>query len=374
MRTCPDQRNPVRVGVVVPARNEERHVGVLVESILAQDHKDIAVVVLNDGSTDRTGEILAGFDDPRLTVIDGGRHRSLMDGSVRPGRARGSEGSAGQRCPAAMAALRRCGCPLHPHALSATLGHATRNELGMVSGLGRLVMETFWEKVLQPVVAGLIMAGNDLERVNDPENDDDRPLANGQFILVREDAYRAVDGHAAVKTDVLDDVGMASAIKGAGYPYNLIFMRDLFSCRMYTNLSELWEGWTKNMYAGMRYSLVNLAVVMLFVTWMSLVPYLLLAWGLYSGSAEWTAWEEASRPSFSSCGSGSISRSGRTRSTGRLSRSRWSCSSCCWPTRVSGRSGGRRHGRAARSPSSSTRIRTTWAATRRRYSGRGTQN
>ena len=29
---------------------------------------------------------------------------------------------------------------------------------------------------------------------------------------------------------------------------------------------------------------------MLFVTWMSLVPYLLLAWGLYSGSAEWTAW------------------------------------------------------------------------------------
>ena len=44
------------------------------------------------------------------------------------------------------------------------------------------------------------------------------------------------------------------------------------------------------MYAGMRYSLVNLGIVMLFVTWMSLVPYLLLAWGLYSGSTEWVAW------------------------------------------------------------------------------------
>ena len=282
---------PVRVGVVVPARNEERHVGVLVESILAQDHKDIAVVVLNDGSTDRTGEILAGFDDPRLTVIDGGQ-APLPDGWLGKAWAcqRGAKALLDSDAPPQWLLFVDADVTLHPHALSATLGHATRNELGMVSGLGRLVMETFWEKVLQPVVAGLIMAGNDLERVNDPENDDDRPLANGQFILVREDAYRAVDGHAAVKTDVLDDVGMASAIKGAGYPYNLIFMRDLFSCRMYTNLSELWEGWTKNMYAGMRYSLVNLAVVMLFVTWMSLVPYLLLAWGLYSGSAEWTAW------------------------------------------------------------------------------------
>ena len=283
--------SPVRVGVVVPARNEERHVGVLVESILAQDHRDIAVVVLNDGSTDRTGEILSGFEDPRLTVIDGGQAplpagwlgkawacqrgaKSLLEGPEPPG----------------WLLFVDADVTLHPHAISAALGHATRNELGMVSGLGRLVMETFWEKVLQPVVAGLIMAGNDLDRVNDPDNDDDRPLANGQFILVRQDAYQAVDGHAAVRTDVLDDVGMASAIKGAGYPYNLIFMRDLFSCRMYTNLGELWEGWTKNMYAGMRYSLVNLAIVMLFVTWMSLVPYLLLAWGLVSGHPEWTAW------------------------------------------------------------------------------------
>ena len=280
-----------RVGVVVPARNEERHVGVLVESILDQDHDDIQVVVLNDGSTDRTGEILSGIQDPRLTVIDGGQ-APLPEGWL-------GKAWACQR--GAKALLEREDAPewllfvdadvtLHPHAISAALGHATRNELGMVSGLGRLVMETFWEKVLQPVVAGLIMAGNDLERVNDPDSDDDRPLANGQFILVREDAYRAVDGHAAVRTDVLDDVGMASAIKGAGYPYNLIFMRDLFSCRMYTSLAELWEGWTKNMYAGMRYSLVNLGIVMLFVTWMSLVPYLLLAWGLYSGSTEWVVW------------------------------------------------------------------------------------
>jgi chlorobactene glucosyltransferase len=160
----------------------------------------------------------------------------------------------------------------------------------MVSGLGNLVMESFWEKVLQPVVAGLIMAGNDLDKVNDPDERDDRPLANGQFILVRSDAYTSIGGHSAVRSDVLDDVGMASAVTGAGYPYHLVFMRTLFDCRMYESLGELWEGWTKNMYAGMRCSWRNLLLVCGFLGWIALAPFLLLAFGLLTGQLEWMAW------------------------------------------------------------------------------------
>jgi hypothetical protein len=159
----------------------------------------------------------------------------------------------------------------------------------MLSGLGNLVMVSFWEKVLQPVVAGLIMAGNDLEKVNDPEERDDRPLANGQFILVRREAYEAVGGHGAVRSDVLDDVGMASAITGAGLAYQLVFMRTLFDCRMYESLGDLWEGWTKNLYAGLR-GWPNLLMVCGLVTWASLVPFLLLGLGLVTGSLEWTLW------------------------------------------------------------------------------------
>jgi hypothetical protein len=44
------------------------------------------------------------------------------------------------------------------------------------------------------------------------------------------------------------------------------------------------------MYAGMRYSTLNLVVVMGFVAWVALAPYVLLAHGLWTGSAEWVAW------------------------------------------------------------------------------------
>ena len=47
------------VSIVIPARNEERGIGPCVLSALSQDHSNVEVIVLNDGSTDRTGEILS---------------------------------------------------------------------------------------------------------------------------------------------------------------------------------------------------------------------------------------------------------------------------------------------------------------------------
>ena len=280
------------VGVVVPARNEAGNIGACVDSVLAQDHPDLRLVVIDDGSTDGTDRVLAErAEDDRLHVLNGGggplpegwlgkawacerAGRMLLDGDEPP-----------QWLLFVDADVR-----LHPHAVAGAIGHAQRNDLAMVSGLGNLVMESFWEKVLQPVVAGLIMAGNDLDKVNDPQERDDRPLANGQFILVREDAYRAVGGHSAVRSDVLDDVGMAGAITTAGFPYHLVFMRTLFDCRMYESLGELWEGWTKNMYAGMRHSWPNLLIVCGFLAWIAFVPFVLLAYGLIADHPEWTAW------------------------------------------------------------------------------------
>ena len=280
------------VGVVVPARNEVDNIGACVDAILAQSHASLRLVVLNDGSTDGTEAALAKRSgDARLSVVQGG-------GGALPenwlGKAWACQRAAkhlldGEDAPDWLLFV-DADVVLHPHAVSGVLGHAIANDLAMLSGLGRLVMESFWEKVMQPVVAGLIMAGNDLQKVNDPEQRDERPLANGQFILVRSDAYLAVGGHEAVRQDVLDDVGMATAITLGGYPYHLVFMRDLFDCRMYTSLSALWEGWTKNLFAGIHQSWFNLSVLVILLAWSALFPYGLLAWGLVTGAHEWAWW------------------------------------------------------------------------------------
>ncbi len=54
------------VSVVMPAYNHERFVGEAVESVLGQSFDDLELVVVDDGSTDRTAEIVNSYTDPRV--------------------------------------------------------------------------------------------------------------------------------------------------------------------------------------------------------------------------------------------------------------------------------------------------------------------
>jgi glycosyltransferase involved in cell wall biosynthesis len=57
------------VSVIIPAYNHEQFVGAAVESVLDQTWSNLELLVIDDGSTDRTGEIVKSYDDPRLTYI-----------------------------------------------------------------------------------------------------------------------------------------------------------------------------------------------------------------------------------------------------------------------------------------------------------------
>lgn len=54
------------ISVIIPAYNHEKYVGEAVESVLNQSWKNLELIVIDDGSTDRTGEVVKGYEDPRL--------------------------------------------------------------------------------------------------------------------------------------------------------------------------------------------------------------------------------------------------------------------------------------------------------------------
>jgi glycosyltransferase involved in cell wall biosynthesis len=65
--TTPDRTLPVTV--LLPVHNGGRHLAAAVESILGQTHRDLELLVVDDGSTDGSGELLDHLVDPRVRVL-----------------------------------------------------------------------------------------------------------------------------------------------------------------------------------------------------------------------------------------------------------------------------------------------------------------
>lgn len=74
--TMSDQHPPA-VSVILPAFNAEKHLGEAVDSILSQTFTDFELIVVDDGSTDRTLEIVRGNSDYRVTVISNSENLGL---------------------------------------------------------------------------------------------------------------------------------------------------------------------------------------------------------------------------------------------------------------------------------------------------------
>jgi len=72
-----------RVSVVLAVHNGARHLGVAIDSVLRQTLDDLELIVVDDGSTDATEEVLGSYRDRRMTVVRQewcGQARSLNRG------------------------------------------------------------------------------------------------------------------------------------------------------------------------------------------------------------------------------------------------------------------------------------------------------
>jgi glycosyltransferase involved in cell wall biosynthesis len=59
----------VKVSVLIPTYNYGKFLGEAIQSVLDQTFKDFEIIVLDDGSTDNTREVVGGFRDPRVRYV-----------------------------------------------------------------------------------------------------------------------------------------------------------------------------------------------------------------------------------------------------------------------------------------------------------------
>lgn len=67
-----------KVSVVMPAYNAEKYIGEAIESILNQTFRDFEFIIINDGSVDRTKEIIQEYDDPRIVLLENDKNSGIV--------------------------------------------------------------------------------------------------------------------------------------------------------------------------------------------------------------------------------------------------------------------------------------------------------
>jgi chlorobactene glucosyltransferase len=277
------------VTVIVPARNEASNIVRCLTALAASDYPDFDVVVVDDRSEDDTavlaGEVARG-SSRSITVIEG---KPLPEGWFgKPWAcAQGAEAATGDLL------LFTDADTIHdPRLLPRAVAAFRDDGADALSVVGRQIMGTFWERVIQPQIFFLLgsrfpnlrkLYG---ETLSDPARWREA-IANGQFILINRAVYEDLGGHRTVRGEVVEDLRFAQHIVRSGKRLALRDAMDVLATRMYRSLGELVEGWTKNLWTGSRQSvegtiqealILPAGVVALVVLW--IVPPVTLALAL----------------------------------------------------------------------------------------------
>lgn len=133
---------------------------------------------------------------------------------------------------------------------------AADHDAALVSYSPEQEMATFWERTLIPFVYCRLAARFSFARINDRRLPD--AAANGQFLMIRRDAYDVVGGHTAVAAEILEDVGLARRVKQRGFGIYFAAPSGVVRTRMYRSFGAMWQGWTKNLYPLMGASFPSL--------------------------------------------------------------------------------------------------------------------
>lgn len=277
-----------KVSVMIPARNEEANIQKCVESLLDQSYPNFEIIVLNDKSTDRTGEILDELVKKHPKLL-----RVIHGVPLEPGwmgkcfachqLSKSAKGDYFLFLDADVVATSK-------DLLKGLVGISQSRNVELVS-LGPLqIMESVGEIIGISLFLYNTTSFSPVPEYNDPKYPN-LAAANGQCIMFTKDLYEQIGGHALVKDSIIEDVAFGRIVKANNIPIFYGWGKGYVNCRMYDSFSSFQSGLTKNLAAYFRilkfkmlFPFVNLIVI--------IYPFLLVLFSVIGVQlvSSWVIW------------------------------------------------------------------------------------
>ncbi|MBC7658716.1 MAG: glycosyltransferase [Chitinophagaceae bacterium] len=242
-----------KVSIIIPARNEAHNLPLLLESLQSLDYPNFETIVVDDNSDDETARIAKSF----------GVH--VITGAAKP------EGWFGKPWACHQGSLAATGDYLlftdadtwhKPESLKKALAECRQHNAQGMTALPYHSNPKLWEQLLGPFQLLLLALTHPYGL---PKKG--RVFAIGQYLIFDTLFYKQIGGHAAIRSQAVDDLSLAELVLAAKGRWFVYTGKNLYKVRMYTTLPEFLKGWRRNFRGGMEHNnaLSSLEVVLYFM-------------------------------------------------------------------------------------------------------------
>jgi len=239
-------RTHPRVSIIVPARNEEESIEQSLRQLLALDYDNYEVIVVDDRSTDRTGEII---ERVATSPEAHGCLKTIHVAELPPGwlgKTHAMWTAAGQAT-GDWLLFTDADVLYKPEVLRRALVYAEEEKADHVVIFPRMIMKSPGERMMIAFFQALFTFGHRPWRVADPGTKDH--MGVGAFNMVRRNVYDAVGTYKALRMEVLDDMKLGKVIKNARFAQRNVFGDDLITIRWAIGAMGVVNNLTKNFFA-----------------------------------------------------------------------------------------------------------------------------
>ncbi|MDC1068865.1 glycosyltransferase [Candidatus Kapabacteria bacterium] len=229
------------VSILIPARNEVNRISKCIDSLIIQDYPNFKIIVLDDESEDGTFEFLKNKYYYKI---------QLERGRKRPMGWLGKSWACQQlsvMSDSDILIFTDADNWYKKDAISKSVAYMEKFQLDMLSAFPQNVTTTFSENTFTPIVDRILYSLLPLW-LTYKSNRTSLAAANGQWICIKKEVYQNIGGHSELRKTNVEDIALARKLKLEGFKILTLSAMNIIYVRMYNNFSEVFKGFSKNMY------------------------------------------------------------------------------------------------------------------------------
>jgi glycosyltransferase involved in cell wall biosynthesis len=264
----------LKVSVILPARNEEKYIGKCLQTLLRQNYPNYEIVVINDSSTDRTGDIInqLALKSSSILVVNAkpkpedwvGKNWACYEGY--------------QRATGDVFLFTDADTSHSALTMSLAISYLKEQNLDALTAIPRLVCKDFWTRITLPVLSNFLHSRFSALRVNNP--DTKTGYFFGSFYVITRSAYEKVGTHMIVKHELVEDGALGRKVKEENFKMKMVRGEKYVDALWARDFKTLWHGLRRLMISVYSQDKTSASLMTIAVFFLLLEPFLSLLYAL----------------------------------------------------------------------------------------------